>query len=593
MERIRYLFSLYKKAFGPYTWQILLIIFLAFISSIVEGIGISAIIPIFSFVGGSAGAASDTISRIIAGIFAFLHLTYTFRMLLIFIGVLFVLRIFFIFGIQYVTGNIIYNYERDLRLRLFGGTLESRWSFLSQQKVGNLEQLLTTNTSNASQFFGNISTSALICTKVLIYIVIAVNISWWIALFSLLAGFLMAFVLRPLFYRSRAISTEAERTNRALAHFVSEHVIGMKAIKAMALEKPVRERGREFFNVMRDLSMRARVMGGYVQMLVQGAGILFVAITFVIMYRSPEFSLASFAVIVYAINQIFAQIQSGQTQLHSIVALLPYIGEVFAYGDRTHANVEARGGDAQFSLQTSIEFRHVSFTYLERGEVISDADFAINKGELLGVVGPSGAGKSTLADLLLRLIEPSSGAIVADGRDVREISVETWRGHVGYVAQDAVLLNDTIDQNIRFYNPAVSTADVVAAAKLANIHAFIETLPRGYDTVIGDRGILLSGGQRQRVALARVLARKPLLLVLDEATSSLDNESERAIQAAIEGLRGSITVVMIAHRMTTVLSADRIVVLEGGTIMEEGTPEELRAKEGSYVNRALGPDANA
>ena len=575
MERIRYLFGLYQKAFGPYTWQILLIIVLAFVSSIVEGIGISAIIPIFSFVGGSAGAASDTISRIIAGIFAFLHLTYTFRMLLIFIGVLFVLRIFLIFGIQYVTGNIIYNYERDLRLRLFGGTLESRWSFLSLQKVGNLEQLLTTNTSNASQFFGNISTSALICTKVLIYLVIAINISWWIALFSLLAGLLMAFVLRPLFYRGRAVSTEAERTNRALAHFVSEHVIGMKAIKAMALEKPVKERGREFFDLMRTLSMRARVMGGYVQVLVQIAGILFVAITFAIMYRSPGFSLASFAVIVYAINQIFAQIQSGQTQLHSIVALLPYISQTLSYGDETREHQEPKGGNAAFTLGSGVEFRDVSFSYPERGLVLARTNFTIQKGELLGVVGPSGAGKSTLADLLLRLIEPSSGAIYADGRDVREISVEAWRGHVGYVAQDAVLLNDTIEENIRFYNPRVGMTDVVAAAKLANIHEFIETLPHGYETVIGDRGILLSGGQRQRVALARVLARKPQLLVLDEATSSLDTESERAIQTAVEGLRGNITILVIAHRLSTIEGADRILKVEGTRVVEVNRAEVL------------------
>ncbi|HEY4516870.1 MAG TPA: ABC transporter ATP-binding protein [Candidatus Paceibacterota bacterium] len=568
MQRVRHLWGLYQKAFGAYTWQIVLIMVLAFVSSIVEGIGISAIIPIFSFVGGTPGAAGDTISHIIAGMFSFFHITYTFRMLLIFIGVLFVLRIFFIFGIQYVTGYIIYNYERDLRLRLFGGTLESRWSYLSQQKVGNLEQLLTTNTSNASQFFGNISASALICTKVLIYIVIAINISWWIALFSLLAGFLMVFVLRPIFYRDRAIATDAERTNRSLAHFVSEHVIGMKAIKAMALEEPVKARGREFFDLTRTLNLRARVMGGYVQVLVQSAGIVFVAITFAIMYRSPGFTLASFAVIVYAINQIFAQIQSGQNQLHTIVRLLPYIGEAFAYGDRTKANAEARGGGAPFALQQSIEFRHVSFTYPERGSVLSDADFQIHKGELLGIVGPSGAGKSTLADLLLRLIEPTSGMIVVDGRDVQEISVEAWRSHVGYVAQDAVLLNDTIEQNIRFYNAKVGMADVVAAAKLANIHEFIETLPRGYETVIGDRGILLSGGQRQRVALARVLARKPELLVLDEATSSLDQESERAIQAAVEGLRGGITIVVIAHRLSTIEGADRFIGIKDGVVSE-------------------------
>jgi len=569
MERLRYLADFCTQAFGAYTPQIILIVVLAFVSSIAEGLGISAIIPIFSFVvGGSASSASDTISRIIAGFFSLIHLPYSFRMLLVFIAVLFVVRVLVVFSIQYVTARFIFNYERDLRRRLFSETLSARWPYLSTQRVGNLEQLLTMNASNAAQLFGNIATSALVATKVLIYIAIAVNISWWIAALSLGSGVAMFFILRPWFYRNRAVATDAEKTNRAIAHFVGEHAIGMKAIKAMALEAPVMARGREYFETMRSLNIRSVLLRGQVQALVQLAAVGFVGIVFALMYRSPNFSIAAFLVIVYAIQQIFAQIQAGQAQLHGFTSLLPYTAEALRYSRQTSTNKEPQGGGGGFALSREIEFRNVSFSYPEREAVLRHANFVIRKGELLGIVGPSGAGKTTIADLLLRLIEPSEGSLAIDGRDIHETSAAAWRTHVGYVAQDAVLLNDTIEENIRFYNAKLSKADIVNAAKLANIHGFIETLSQGYGTVIGDRGVLLSGGQRQRVALARVLARKPALLVLDEATSSLDSESERAIQTAVEGLRGGITVVVIAHRLSTIKLADRFLGVDAGIVKE-------------------------
>ena len=573
MERARYIIALCRKAFGAYTPQLIAILVLAFFSSALEGIGISTIIPAFSLVTSATATGNDAISQFIAHTLRFLHIPYSFRTLLFLVALLFVLRIVLLFCIQYIKAHAIFGYERDLREKLFNATLHARWPYLSRQNIGNLEQLLTTNTTNASQFFGNIAMAAITSTKVLIYIIVAINVSWWVALFALLAAPITLFFLKPLFFKNRMVAEGAERANRSLAHFVGEHMLGMKAIKAMAIEDPVAARSITYFQAMKSLNIRSILLRSYIESFVQICGVVFVGILFVIMYRSPGFSIAAFAVIVYAVNQIFAQIQSGQGQLHGFITLVPYIAEVHAYLDRTTEHGEVYTGEGSFAFEHEISFRNVSLSYEDRGTVLDTVSFVIRKGEQVGVVGPSGSGKTTLADLLLRLVEPTRGSVHIDERDVREIPVQSWRSHVGYVAQDAVLLNDTLEQNIRFYNSALSSQDVVEAAKLAHIHDFIESLPKGYNTVVGDRGVLISGGQRQRIALARVLARKPELLVLDEATSSLDAESERAVSNAVEGLRGGITVVIIAHRNTTIEHVDRVLEVKNGSVTEIPRPE--------------------
>ena len=576
MPKLRYWYGIYRKAFGKYTLQLIAIVVMAFVTALLEGLGISAIVPMFSFISGKGGMGNDIISQAIAAGFAFLNIEYTFRLLILFVAILFVVRTLFIFFIRLVTARIVYGYERDLRRMLFQRTLASNWMFLSKQKIGNLEQLLTTNTSNASQFFNNITGTVIVAAKILVYIAIAINLSLWVAILSFACGILIFFALRPVFRRERNVSMATERINREMAHFVGEHVIGMKAVKAMALEQPVGEKGAKIFEERRRLNLRSILLRSYVELFVQFAAVIFIGLTFTIMYKSEAFSFAAFGVIVFAVSQIFAQVQAGQLQLHTLITMFPYISEAFAYADRTRESEEPLGGGDKFSIERSVSFRNVSFSYPDRGTVLSRANVEIRRGELVGLVGPSGSGKTTFADLLLRLYEPTDGAILADGSDIREIPLNSWRTHVGYVAQDPVLLNDTIEENIRFYNERLSHEEAKNAARLAHIADFIESLPKKYDTVIGDRGVLLSGGQRQRVALARVLARKPVLLVLDEATSALDRESETAIHKSIDALHGTVTVVVIAHRVSTIRSADRILAIEDGLVKEKEKEEYLR-----------------
>ena len=244
---------------------------------------------------------------------------------------------------------------------------------------------------------------------------------------------------------------------------------------------------------------------------------------------------------------------------------------------------QSDGGTREASgLRESLAFESVSFAY-EEEPVLRDVSFTAKRGEIIALVGASGAGKSTLVDLIPRFYEPTAGSIRLDGVDTRDITLASLRGLTGIVSQDTVLFNDTVRNNIAYGAAQRFTdAQVEAAARAANAHTFITELPEGYATVLGERGTRLSGGQRQRIAIARALLSDPPILILDEATSALDTESERLVQEAIDRLLAGRTVFVIAHRLSTVVHADQILVLDRGEIIERGTHAELLARRGLY-----------
>jgi subfamily B ATP-binding cassette protein MsbA len=236
-----------------------------------------------------------------------------------------------------------------------------------------------------------------------------------------------------------------------------------------------------------------------------------------------------------------------------------------------------------FSNRISLE--DVSFHYESEGqqrEVLRHIHLEVNAGEILALVGSSGAGKSTLVSLIPRFFDVTSGRIAIDGRDVRDVTISSLRSQIGVVTQETVLFNDTLRNNIAYGQPRVSQSEVEAAARAALAHDFICKLPAGYETVIGEKGVRLSGGERQRIAIARALLKNAPILILDEATSALDSESEALVQSALQNLMSGRTVVVIAHRLSTVRRADRIVVIENGAVADVGSHEELMQKLGTY-----------
>jgi ATP-binding cassette, subfamily B, heavy metal transporter len=270
---------------------------------------------------------------------------------------------------------------------------------------------------------------------------------------------------------------------------------------------------------------------------------------------------------------VYRNIKQSLTDLEQMMSLLKVAPEI---EDRP-------GAPALAVRQGTLAFRHVDFRYDPRRAILSDVDFRVMPGATLAVVGPSGAGKSTLARLLFRFYDVDQGAIEIDGQDIREVTQDSLRRAIGVVPQDTVLFNDTIYYNIAYGRPGAGRAEIEEAARRAHIHDFIASLPDGYDTIVGERGLKLSGGEKQRVAIARVVLKAPKILIFDEATSALDTKTEREIQASLAEVATNHTTLVIAHRLSTVVDADQILVLDGGHIVERGHHRELLAKGGVYA----------
>ena len=247
------------------------------------------------------------------------------------------------------------------------------------------------------------------------------------------------------------------------------------------------------------------------------------------------------------------------------------------------AAAEAERGRADGFVAGEVRYRGVRFGYDGEHEVLRGLDLAIPAGTTVALVGPSGGGKTTTCSLLPRFYDPGAGSVEIDGIDVRDVTVETLREAIGIVQQDVYLFGGTVRENIAYGRPDATDAQIVEAARRANIHEFVMGLPEGYDTFVGERGARLSGGQKQRIAIARVFLRNPRILILDEATSALDNESERAIQASLEELSEGRTTLVIAHRLSTIRGADLIAVVEDGRMVEQGTHDELLELGGTYA----------
>ena len=577
--------SLAKQAFGKYKLSVVVLTILGFFSGLLEAVGVNALIPLISFITGGGGKGDDIISQTIEKLFSFVGLDFTFKFLLIFIVSLFVAKAIVIIATAYIKIKITTDYENNLRNNLFRKTLKADWSYLLKQKLGHLNTVLSIDITQGSVLLDQISGGIIILTSLFIYILVAINISFEVTLLTLAFGGFAFLIFKPLIYRTKIMAGQVVNMNKKIAHHVNENIFGMKTVKSVVVSNSVGKVAQDLFENLRELKVKILMLRNITNALFQPISLIFISILFAYSYKTANFSFAALIALVYLIQRIFQYFQQMQSLLHRMNESAPYLRDVLRYEESATKNVEKNIGAKPFMFEKSLEFKDVEFAYNRQKTVLSNVDFTIKKGEMVGLIGPSGGGKTTIFDLILRLFNPVAGKILLDGRDVSEIDIDEWRRAIGYVSQDMFIMNDTIENNIRFYDDTISGKDMMGAAKMANIDDFIQSCADRFSTIVGERGVLLSAGQRQRIIIARILARKPKLLILDEATSALDSESELKIQETIEGLKGKVTVLVIAHRLSTVINSDKLLVLENGEITEQGTPAELLEKKTSYFHK--------
>ncbi len=591
-KKISSALHLLTSSFSRFKRQFIIMTLLGFVGGLFGGIGISAIIPLFSFITTDKTGGTDIISKTIEKLFSFFHINYTLTFLIIFIIILFIFKAVILYIARYYAAKVTLNYEAQTRKELFKHLLNASWPYLLNRKVSYLERVLMFDTHNSSSVLSSLSSALLLTGNLTVYVFIAFNISSAITLLALGTGAILFFTLKPLFYRVRKLAHEVGVTDKQTTHHIDTHLIGAKTVKSFSVEKQILKRGSSYFDKLRDIWIRLLLYENIMGSFFEPVSLVFVFTVFAFTYRLPGFSIATFAVTIYLIQKIFTFMQSIQGKLNSINAQIPFLKSTSEYGEEAKKNKEPDFGSIPFSFNNKLELKKVKFSYEKEKEILSEINLSIKKGEMVGLVGPSGAGKTTLIDLLLRLLNPDSGEILLDDKNITRIDLQNWRQSVGYVSQDIFLLDDTIENNIKFYDDSISDKDMIKAAKMAYIYDFIKKQPEGFSTTVGEMGVKLSTGQRQRITLARALAKKPQILLLDEATSALDNESERMIQNAIENLHGKITIIAIAHRLTTIMNSDRLFILEEGTILEEGNPQQLLRNKDSHFYKLYNVHTN-
>jgi subfamily B ATP-binding cassette protein MsbA len=472
----------------------------------------------------------------------------------------------------------------QLRQRIYEQLQSLRLSYFTKTSSGALVSSLTNETSQVMQAFGVISTLIIRGSTLLVYVVSMLLLSWQLTIISVMLFSLVSAGISTLLGRIREVSFE--KTN-AFKHYTSvslEFINGIRTVQAFAAHDFERRRFNEAIGQNLKAAIKSISAMALVEPISEGVsttmliGLLILAFTLLIQNgKLQSAELLTFLFVLLRVAPNVRYVDLARAQFNNFQGSLSNISDLLRTDDKPYLE----NGTVQFSgLKRTIEFVSVDFGYAPGELVLHNISLTIERGKMTALIGASGAGKSTLADLIPRFHDPTQGKILIDGVDLREFDINSVRRRLAVVSQDTFIFNTSVRNNIAYALEGVDEEAIREAARLANALEFIEDMPEGFETQLGDRGVRLSGGQRQRIAIARALLRNPEILILDEATSALDSVSERLIQESLEKLSIGRTVIAIAHRLSTIVRADKVVVLEQGHIVEQGTYEELLQQRG-------------
>ncbi len=492
----------------------------------------------------------------------------------------------------YLNGQIIFRIQtktsKKLRDEVFGSIIEMHLDYFNKNRVGSLMSYVNNDVENINN---SISTTFINFLQnpfsIFVYTAVLIALSWKLTIFAGVTSLLIFYIISFIGKNIKGLALNYQEKLGDMNSVLQEKFNGIKVIKSTAFEVVEQRRFMSFTNDFRKLSMKISRMRNVISPL--NETLLIGAISMVLWFGGLQVfegqmtanELLVFAFTLYStMGPIKMLGDANMSVLNGIIS----VERLFAVLDAKPSIVNGTRTISEFS--NNITFDDVCFKYRKEADapnVLNHVSFEIKKGEMVALIGQSGSGKSTAVDLLLRFYDVDSGRITIDGKDIKEYDYKQLRQMIGIVSQEVILFNDTIEQNIAYgVHEEINHTKIESAAKLANAHLFIQEKPLQYQTMIGDRGLQLSGGQRQRIAIARAMVKNPELLIFDEATSALDNESEKVVQQAIDHAMQNRTTLVVAHRLSTIKNADKIIVLERGNVVEIGNHQQLIEKNGVY-----------
>lgn len=490
----------------------------------------------------------------------------------------------------YLVNHAGFGMITDLRNELYESVLRRSAAFFQKYATGTLVSTIVNDVERVQFAMSSVLAEFLQQCFTFLFTALAV-----VALGGKLAWVLVLFIPFVI-YSARKIGYRVRRTTRRgqdkladIQNILQETITGNRIVKAFSMEPWEIARFRRAAQRLFRANLRSVAATAISSPLMDVIGAVAIALLLLLgrdQVAHGRMTLGMFGAFIASVFSLYNPVRKFALFNNNFQQALGASSELFKFMDTEDDVRDKPGAGTLPAFSNSIEFQNVRFGYEDEGagsrEILCDINLEVRAGEVLAVVGSSGAGKSTLVHLIPRFFDVTSGQLLIDGCDVRDVTLASLRAQIGIVTQETVLFNDTLRNNIAYGQPGVPQKQVEAAARAALAHDFIMEMPARYDTVIGERGVRLSGGERQRIAIARALLKNAPILILDEATSALDNESEALVQAALQNLMAGRTVFVIAHRLSTVRRADRIVVLENGTISDVGAHEQLMQKLGTY-----------
>ncbi|MFO7316912.1 MAG: ABC transporter ATP-binding protein [Bacilli bacterium] len=484
---------------------------------------------------------------------------------------------------QHVSNKVLYDIRKELYVHLQKLSLK----FYSNHRAGDIISRFINDVEATKNFVMiGLMNLWLDMTTILIVIGIMLTMDWKLTIVAVISLPLFAISVKYFFGRLRALTRIRSQALANLQSYLHERVSGISIVKSFALEeheqKIFDQENGEFLDKSLDHTRWNAKSFAVVNTITDIAPLLVIGFASYLIIQG-QLSVGEMAAFMGYIERLYSPLRRLMNSSTTLTQSIASMDRMFSLMDEEY-DVQNKPNALPLPPVTGkVEFQNVQFKYEEEGQpVLKSINFTIQPGETAAFVGMSGGGKSTIVSLIPRFYDVTSGSVKIDGKDVREVDIKSLRSQIGIVLQDNILFSDSVKQNILMGKPDATDEEVIAAAKAANAHDFIMSLPNGYDTKVGERGVKLSGGQKQRIAIARVFLKNPPILVLDEATSALDLESEALIQESLERLASDRTTIIIAHRLSTITHADKIFVIDHGEVAEEGNHESLMAKKGIY-----------